>query len=114
MTLAPIILFVYNRPWHTEKTLTALMANDLADESLLYIHADGPKFGSLKEGLEKVQAVRSVIRRRQWCKEVKIIELEYNRVLDRSNWSNLGLKLPLFFNYQAIQITPLIPFFKYS
>ena len=41
--LAPIILFVYNRPWHTAQTLEALMANDLADQSILYIYADGAK-----------------------------------------------------------------------
>lgn len=31
-TLAPIVLFVYNRPWHTEQTLNALMQNELADQ----------------------------------------------------------------------------------
>ena len=44
--LAPIILFVYNRPWHTEKTLEALMANKLSNESVLYIYADGPKLNA--------------------------------------------------------------------
>lgn len=37
--LAPIILFVYNRPWHTQQTLDALAKNELAKESILYIYS---------------------------------------------------------------------------
>jgi hypothetical protein len=35
--LAPIALFVYNRPEHTRRTLNYLKNNLLADESRLYI-----------------------------------------------------------------------------
>ena len=38
-SLAPIVLFVYNRPWHTKKALQALKENDLADQSILYIYS---------------------------------------------------------------------------
>lgn len=41
--IAPIILFVYNRPNHTRKTLNALADNVLAKKSNLYIFSDGPK-----------------------------------------------------------------------
>ncbi len=41
--LAPIALFVYNRPEHTRRTLDALAANPLASRSDLIICADGPK-----------------------------------------------------------------------
>ncbi len=41
--LAPIILFTYNRPEHTLKTIEALKRNELASESLLYIFCDGIK-----------------------------------------------------------------------
>lgn len=41
--LAPILLFTYNRPWHTEQTLIALMQNEWAKESILYIYCDGVK-----------------------------------------------------------------------
>ena len=73
ITLSPIILFVYNRPWHTGQTLNALMQNELADESILYIYSDGPK-GNDKEEKQKIAAVRNVIRSKQWCKQVWIIE----------------------------------------
>ena len=41
--LAPIALFVYNRPEHTRRTLAYLQKNLLADESRLFIFSDGPK-----------------------------------------------------------------------
>jgi GT2 family glycosyltransferase len=53
MTLAAIILFVYNRPRHTEQTLNALMQNELADQSILCIYADGPKINATPDLLKK-------------------------------------------------------------
>lgn len=79
--LAPIVLFVYNRSWHTEQTLNALMQNELADQSVLYVYADGPKPNATHEELEKIKAVREVVKSRQWCKEVIIIESEKNKGL---------------------------------
>lgn len=78
MKLAPIVLFTYNRPDHTRQTLEALQANDLADASTLYIYSDGPKHGVLEEDLQKITAVRKLIRSKEWCKEVKIVESERN------------------------------------
>ncbi|GFO77211.1 hypothetical protein BPLS_P5523 [Bathymodiolus platifrons methanotrophic gill symbiont] len=40
MTLAPIVLFVYNRPSHTQQTIEALKKNDLAIESELIIYTE--------------------------------------------------------------------------
>jgi hypothetical protein len=77
-TLAPIVLFVYNRPWHTQQTLEALEKNDLASESILYIFADGPKEDATLETLGKIKETREIIRSRQWCKEVIICEKESN------------------------------------
>lgn len=77
-TLAPIALFVYNRPWHTQQTLEALAANEWADRSILYIFADGAKTGATEEQLSKIAAVRQLIHSRQWCKEVHIIERQRN------------------------------------
>ena len=36
--LAPIVLFAYNRPWHTQQVLDALSMNYLSDMSVLYIY----------------------------------------------------------------------------
>jgi hypothetical protein len=42
-SLAPIVLFVYNRPEHTQRCLSALRANADFTNSPLYIFCDGPR-----------------------------------------------------------------------
>lgn len=79
--LSPIVLFVYNRPSHTERTLKALSQNDLASESDLFIFADGPRVNSSEEQLDKITEVRRVIRKVQWCGTVHIIESDINKGL---------------------------------
>jgi len=82
--LAPIILFVYNRPLHAQQTLEALMVNELADQSTLYIYCDGPKHNTSEEDLKKINEVRQVIYKKEWCKEVVIIERNENLGLANS------------------------------
>ena len=75
MNLAPIVLFVYNRLWHTKKTIEALQRNDLAKESLLFIFSDGAKS---KEDEKKVREVRKYIKTLSGFKEIAIVERERN------------------------------------
>ena len=82
--LAPIIVFCYNRPDHLEQTLEALSRNELADQSTLYIYCDGPKDGASNDMRQKITEVRQVVRKRQWCKEVHIVEAEKNKGLANS------------------------------
>jgi putative methyltransferase (TIGR04325 family) len=84
MTLAPIILFVYNRPKHTAETLKALSENELASQSTLYIYADGPKAGASATTLADINSTRDIIKSTQWCKEVFIIARDENYSLQRS------------------------------
>lgn len=79
--LAPIIVFCYNRPWHVEQTLEALSRNELANQSTLYIYCDGPKLDATDEQCQKIANVRQVVRKRQWCKEVHVVEAENNKGL---------------------------------
>ncbi|MDN3551779.1 glycosyltransferase family 2 protein [Mucilaginibacter aquaedulcis] len=79
--LAPIALFVYNRPDHTRRTLIHLQKNVLADESRLYIFSDAPKTDADRE---KVEQVRQVIRETWSFKSVKIIERSQNLGLAES------------------------------
>jgi len=81
MTLAPIVLFVYNRPEHTRKTLEALQRNDFASQSVLYIYADGAKENASDRQLQAITATRAVIKEQKWCGEVHIIESELNKGL---------------------------------
>ncbi|GAF04941.1 glycosyltransferase family A protein [Saccharicrinis fermentans] len=79
--LAPIVLFVYNRPIHTLKTLEALTNNTLANESTLYIIADGPMQNASDENILAIKKTREIIRKEKWCKEVIIEEKESNKGL---------------------------------
>ncbi|MBE5317562.1 glycosyltransferase [Pedobacter sp. MR2016-19] len=74
-SLAPIALFVYNRPQHTERTLQFLQQNELAAQSHLYIFSDGAKTDLDRE---KVTAVRKIIKKADGFKSVKIIESKVN------------------------------------
>lgn len=82
--LAPIVLFVYNRPWHTRQTLESLSNNRLSVQSQLYIFSDGPKLNASSVDIEKIEKVRQLIREKKWCKEVEIIEYEKNSGLANS------------------------------
>ena len=84
MQLAPVVLFVYNRPWHTSQTLESLAKNDLADQSKLFIYSDGLKANADKSESANVEEVRKIIRQKKWCKEVTIIESDFNKGLANS------------------------------
>ncbi|TCO90472.1 glycosyl transferase family 2 [Chthoniobacter flavus] len=78
---APVVLFAYNRPDHVRATLESLAANAGAGETPLYIHCDGAKPQAGGEERERVNQVRKVIREKQWCGRVTIVESETNRGL---------------------------------
>lgn len=80
-SLAPIALFVYNRPQHTERTLQFLQQNELAAQSYLYIFSDGAKTDLDRE---KVTAVRKIIKKADGFKSVKVIESKVNAGLANS------------------------------
>jgi Glycosyl transferase family 2 len=79
--LAPVALFVYNRPDHTQRTVNSLQANDLALQSDLFVFSDGPKN---EAGSAAVQQVRKYIRSIRGFKSVSIIERERNLGLANS------------------------------
>ena len=60
MTPAPIALFVYNRPWHTQQTVEALKRNELAEESELFIFSDGAKGEKLPKVLQKCVSIQTI------------------------------------------------------
>jgi hypothetical protein len=79
--LAPVVLFVYNRPSHTQKCLEALANNDLATQTQLIIYADAPK---RETDIEKVQEVRQIIRQKLPFQSVEIREAKENKGLMNS------------------------------
>lgn len=57
MTLAPVVVFAYNRPQHLQRTLDALAACRLAGQSEVHVFADGPKKHAAAEAIAKVRHV---------------------------------------------------------
>ncbi|WP_461450617.1 glycosyltransferase [Mucilaginibacter sp.] len=79
--LAPIALFVYNRPEHTRRTLNSLQKNLLADESRLFIYSDGAKTPADQA---RVDEVRQLISDVSGFKSVKVIKGKGNKGLANS------------------------------
>ena len=73
--LAPILLFVYNRPLHTQKTVDALKKNDLAGNSQLFVISDGAKS---EEGEKLVVQVREFVKTIDGFRSLTIINREKN------------------------------------
>ncbi|WP_054199114.1 glycosyltransferase [Clostridium baratii] len=81
MSLAPIVLFTFNRLEHTKKTIESLKENILAEESELFIFSDGARNSNEEE---KVNEVRKYIRKINGFKKINIIESKNNKGLARS------------------------------
>lgn len=75
MNPAPIVLFVYNRPSHAKAVVEALLKNELASASHLFVYSDGPRKLD-DEGA--VNQVRNYIRNISGFRNVSIIERETN------------------------------------
>lgn len=73
--LAPIALFVYNRPYHTQQTVEALLLNPLAKQSDLYIFSDAAKNEVANTA---VAEVRNYIKQIRGFNTIEIIEREKN------------------------------------
>ncbi|MDR1741076.1 MAG: hypothetical protein LBR38_04420 [Synergistaceae bacterium] len=89
--LAPIAFFVYRRPDHAKRTLSALAANDGARQSDLFIFSDGPKDAHTSDhpsaaDAEGVKAVREYVRSldKSLFRSVTVIERETNLGLAKS------------------------------
>ncbi len=72
---APIAFFVFNRPSHTQKVLTALEANALASQSELVVFCDGPRS---EEEQKKTDAVRNLCEGVKGFKSVQVVQRESN------------------------------------
>ena len=81
MTLAPILLFVYNRPLHVRRSIESLLANELAKESELYIFSDAAKDETTQPN---VNEVRQFIHSIKGFKEIHYVERTENWGLARN------------------------------
>ena len=81
MTLAPILLFVYNRPLHVRRSIESLLANELAKESELYIFSDAAKDEATQPNVDEV---RQFIHSIKGFKEIHYVERTENWGLARN------------------------------
>lgn len=78
--LAPVVLFVYNRPEHTLRTVEALLQNRLAEKTDLIVYADASKPGDE----EKVRRVKKFIHSINGFHTVQIFKRDENFGLAKS------------------------------
>lgn len=73
--LAPIVIFVYNRPTHIQQTIESLRLNKYAADSDLIIYSDAPK---RSEDVANVELTRQYIKSITGFKRVRIVERDKN------------------------------------
>lgn len=78
---APIALFIYNRPKHTEQVLNSLALNEEAKDSILYVFCDGPKGDANEETLQNIKDARALARSEKRFKQIIIKESDQNKGL---------------------------------
>lgn len=81
MIQAPILLFVYNRPIHTQQAVISLLKNELAAESPLYIYSDAAKTDADQNAVEET---RNFVRQITGFASVTVIERRENWGLARN------------------------------
>ncbi len=86
--LAPVALFVYNRPDNTERTLRALMDNTLAPKTEVIVFSDGGKDSASWAAVAKVRAcvhrIAREVQRNGRLKSLTIVERPENYYLERN------------------------------
>lgn len=94
--IAPVVIFVYNRPNHTIQTIESLAINYLAKETDLFIFSDAAKD---EKSIEKVKLVRDYIDKladRKLFKTINIIKAKSNKGLANSVISGVSEIVELY------------------
>lgn len=81
---APIAFFVYNRPEHTCRTITALKKNEESKDSILHVFADGPHKDAPEETFNNIIKVRNIVSHIDGFAEVHLHFSETNKGCARS------------------------------
>jgi hypothetical protein len=81
---APIVLFAYNRPIHTQKVLDSLALCEESIQSDIYIYCDGAKDNVDEMGLKNIHQVRQIVNSENRFKKVVVTEQSKNKGLANS------------------------------
>jgi len=73
--LAPIVVFTYNRPEHTLRTLNALLINPLANESDIIIYSDSARTANHNKAVDEVRSYLSDL---TGFRSIKVIHRDEN------------------------------------
>ena len=82
--IAPIVLFVYDRPDHTKQTVEGLLRNPEVKDSILFVFADGIKPNASEEQRFNIKKVRDYIKTITGFKSIVIEESTVNKGLAQS------------------------------
>ena len=93
MSIAPVVLFVYNRLEHTKNTIDSLIKNNLSDRTELFIFSDYYKTEFEKQ---KVFEVRNYIHSIKGFKNINIIERDNNLGLAKSIISGVSQVINIY------------------
>ncbi len=88
--MKPVLIFVYNRPYHTRETLKALSLNEGADKTHVIIYSDGAKSGS---DAALVNEVREICRQSTGFYQLTLVEREKNYGLAGNIISAVSLEI---------------------
>jgi hypothetical protein len=80
---APVALFCYNRPIHTQKVIDSLAKNKFIENTEIYVFCDGPKPNDFASNL-LIQKVIEIVSSINFCKKLHIIKQEKNLGLANS------------------------------
>lgn len=93
MKLAPICIFVFNRPFHTKKMLEALLLNNEIHDSQVYIFCDNYKNGASNSLIRQVNEVRNLVNSYKNELKIEIIFRDENFGLSRNIISGVSYVL---------------------
>lgn len=82
--LSPVVMFVYNRLPHAQKTLQSLAKNTLAKDTYLYIFSDAAKSEKDKKAVEDVRKYINSEEIRLFFRKVIVIEAKENKGLAKA------------------------------
>lgn len=84
MNLAPVLLFVFNRPNHTIKLIESLKNNELSSDTELFVFVDVPKISASEEDKIKNRKVFELVNDIKHFKNVTVFRNEVNKGVDKS------------------------------